>query len=281
MQVVQNTFRLEEVLNSLHLQWIKERELRGEASKALANNEQNIEALKKKLGEEESARKAADLAVSSFKKQAEDQGKKLRDATDQLKASKESASLLMKQLEEAQSLRARAEKEKDEAEQRGYDEGVAETEERFGKEVPMVCRAYCAQTWEEALNRAGVEPSSSLRSPGNIFFPSAIRASSALSQQQDVSSTVVNLTKEVQSHNPLSTSQQTQPETSDAEKRTSPSKVAEAPKDGQASQTFKKDLASTVLPAGEVPKEKEKEKGAHPQEAVNVPPPKAQIKLNK
>ena len=136
--------------------------------------------------------------MSSFKKQAEDQGKKLKEAIDQLKASKESASLLMKQLEEAQSLRARAEKERDEAEQRGYDEGVTETEERFRKEVPIVCRAYCAQTWEEALNRAGVEPSSELRSPENIFFPSAIRASSTPPKQQEVSSTAVGSVEKAQ-----------------------------------------------------------------------------------
>lgn len=247
------------------------------------------------MADEEFARKNADLAVSSFQRQAEDQGKKLKEASDQLKASKERISLLMNQLEEAQRLRARAEKEKDEAEkaraeaekakdeaeQQGYDEGVAETEERFRKEVPTMCRAYCAQTWEEALNRVGVEPSSALRSPGNIFFPSAIRASSTPPQQQDVSSIAVGSAEEAQSQNPLPTSQQKQPEVSEVEKGTSSTKVAEAPKDGQASQTFKKDLASTVLPAREASKEKEKEKDVPPQETANVPPPKMQIKLNK
>ena len=38
------------------------------------------------------------------------------------------------------------EKERDEAEQHGYDVGVAETEDAFRAEVPAVCRAYCAQT---------------------------------------------------------------------------------------------------------------------------------------
>ena len=58
-----------------------------------------------------------------------------------------------------------AEKARDEAEQQGYDPGVAETEETFKVEVPTVCRIYCAQTWDEALNRAGVEASSKLRKP--------------------------------------------------------------------------------------------------------------------
>ena len=68
---------------------------------------------------------------------------------------------------------------------------------------------------------------------------------------------------------------------SEVEKGTSLTEVAEIPKDGQASQSFKKDLASTVLPAGEASKEKEKDKDVPPQETANVPPPKMQIKLNK
>ena len=67
---------------------------------------------------------------------------------------------LKKQLEEAQRLKDRVEKSKaevekerivvekarDEAEQKGYDLGVAETKETLRAEVPAVCRIYCAQT---------------------------------------------------------------------------------------------------------------------------------------
>ena len=81
-------------------------------------------------------------------------------------ASKEQLATLKKQLEEVQKLRdqmekakaeakkakAKAEREKDEAEQHGYDVGVVETEDALRAEVPAVCRAFCAQTWEEALN---------------------------------------------------------------------------------------------------------------------------------
>ena len=73
---------------------------------------------------------------------------------------------LKKQLEEAQRQKDRVEKSKaeadkarieakkarDEAEQKGYDLGVAETEETLRAEVPAVCRIYCTQTWDEALN---------------------------------------------------------------------------------------------------------------------------------
>ena len=97
-----------------------------------------------------------------------------REANDQLVASKEQLAALKKQLEEAQRLRDQAEKakveakkakaqakrERDEVEQHGYDIGVAETEDALRAEVPAVCRAYCTQTWEEALNQAGIDASS-------------------------------------------------------------------------------------------------------------------------
>ena len=76
---------------------------------------------------------------------------------------------------QAEEDKLKAEKERDEAEQHGYDVGVAETEEALRAEVPAVCRAYCTQTWEEALNQAGVEASSGLRKPESIIFPLALQ----------------------------------------------------------------------------------------------------------
>ena len=90
----------------------------------------------------------------------------MRKANDQLAASKKQVATLRKQLEEAQRLRDQAEKARakaekakfeaerarDEVEQHSYDVGVTETEDALRAEVPAVCRAYYAQTWEEALN---------------------------------------------------------------------------------------------------------------------------------
>ena len=86
---------------------------------------------------------------------------------------------LKKKLEEAQKLKGHAkklrievekakvevEKARDEAEQYGYNIGMAETKDTIRAQVPIVCRTYYAQTWEEALNQAGVEVSSELRMP--------------------------------------------------------------------------------------------------------------------
>ena len=140
--------------------------------------------LKKKLTVKEQAWKSADSALESTERQAESQRKLACEVSDQLVAAKEQLATLRKQLEETQRLRDQAEKakaeaegakakakrEKEEAEQQGYDVGVAETEDALRAEILAVCRAYCTQTWEEALNRVGIDASSKLRKPENIFF---------------------------------------------------------------------------------------------------------------
>ena len=94
-------------------------------------------------------------------KQQLEEANKLKDLTEKAKL-------------QAEEDKVKAEKERDEAEQHGYDVGVAETEDVLRAEVPAMCRAYCAQTWEETLNQAKVEASSELRKPESIIFPSAL-----------------------------------------------------------------------------------------------------------
>ena len=75
---------------------------------------------------------------------------------------------------------------------------MAETEDTLRAQVSAVCRTYCAQTWEEALNRAGVEASSKLRRLENVYFPPAIRALAPPSTPGDMASTVADPVQEVQ-----------------------------------------------------------------------------------
>ena len=63
--------------------------------------EQSNAELKKKLANEEHAWKSADSALEGAQRQAEDQRKLVREATDQLATSKEQLATLRKQLEEA------------------------------------------------------------------------------------------------------------------------------------------------------------------------------------
>nr|XP_023906579.1 inner centromere protein-like [Quercus suber] len=235
---------LEEIAESYHQQIDEERKKKIAAVRTLNASEQNIVQLKKRLTAEESARKSADLALEGFQRQAEDQRQLLCDANAQLATSKE---------------------------QHGYNVGVAETEDTFRAEVPVVCREYCALTWQEALNRAGVESSSELRKPENVYLPPIIRASTL--------STAAEPPKEVQTQASPSLNQQEQPQMPEKAKDLSSAKEVAGPKNGAASQTFEQALASTTLPAGEAPMAQEKD--VPPKAAGKAPPPKLQIKLTK
>ena len=103
----------------------------------------------------------------------------MKQQLEEVKKLKEQAKKAKKQAEEdkakAEKDKAKAENERDKVEQHSYDVGVAESEDALRAEVPAVCHAYCAQTWEEALNQAGIEASSKLRKPENIIFPPALQ----------------------------------------------------------------------------------------------------------
>ena len=225
--------------------------------------------------------------MDSAKRQAESQRKLACEANDQLAAAKEQLATLRKQLEETQRLRdqaekakteaeeakAKAEREKEEAEQHGYDVGVAETEDALRAEVPTVYCAYYAQTWEEALNQAGIDASSELRKPENIFFPPTLQ----VPNQKEAASPVSQPAEEAQPQNPPLSSQQEQDKEPKALKGASSDKVAESLQPRAASQSFEKKLVSTTLPVGRASKEKEKE---IPLEATDkAPKSKLQIKL--
>ena len=203
--------------NSIYQQLDEERKKRAAAVQTLAVVENSNTDLKKRLTAEEQAWKSANSALDSAERQAESQRKLARKANDQLATVKEQLATLSKQLEETQRLRdqaekakieveaakAKAEREKEEAEQHGYDIGMAETEDALRAEISAVCRAYCAQTWEEALNRARITASSKLRKPENIFFPPALQ----VPKQKEVAPLVTQPAEEVQPQNPPSSSQ--------------------------------------------------------------------------
>ena len=177
-KAVQSTFRMEEIYHSVSQQLDDERKRRVTAVQTLTIAKNSNADLKQKLKEEEQAKKSSESALKGVETQAESQRKLANEIKGQLVVVKEQMAAL-KDLAEKAKLQAeedkgKAEKERDEAEQHGYYVGIAETEDALRAEVPAVCRAYCAQTWEEALNQAGVETSSELRRPERIIFPSAL-----------------------------------------------------------------------------------------------------------
>ena len=154
---------------------------------------------------------------------------------------------------------------------------MAETDDTIRAEVPDVCRAYCAQTWEEALNQAGIDASSKLRRSENIFFPLAIRAPGLAPNQKEVAPSVTKLAEDAQLQNPPPPSQQEQAKEPEVPQGTSSDKVAKAPQLGAASQSFEQALALTTLPVGGAFKEKDKE--VPPKATDKAPKAKLQIKL--
>ena len=66
------------------------------------------------------------------------------------------------------------EKAKDQDEQDSYNVRVVETEKALRVEVSGVCKAYCLQVWNKALNLAEVEASSALRRVENVYYSIAI-----------------------------------------------------------------------------------------------------------
>ena len=71
LQIIQNTFKLDEMLNACSDQLDDERKRRITAVQTLSKFEQDLADAKKKLQVEEQARKSAESALEGYQKQAE------------------------------------------------------------------------------------------------------------------------------------------------------------------------------------------------------------------
>ena len=81
-------------------------------------------------------------------------------------------------------------------EQDGYEVGVAKTKEALRVEVSKICRYYCLQVWNEALNQARVEASSAFKRVESAYYPPAIQASGSSGPKVDAASKEVGTRKE-------------------------------------------------------------------------------------
>ena len=116
IQIIQNTFKLDEMFNICSNQLDDERKKRATAVQTLSQSEQDLAEVRKKPLAEEQACKSADWALEGYQKQAEDQGNRLREVNTELKKAREQVVTLKKHLEETQKLREQAEKSKEVAE---------------------------------------------------------------------------------------------------------------------------------------------------------------------
>ena len=215
----------------------------------------------------------------------------LRTAEDNLTSSKTQIAALKKKLEEVEKARATAEKAqeevkkaKDEAEQHGYDVGMAETEDILRAEVLALCRTYCAQTWEEALNQAGVEASFVLRRAESVYYLPAIHpASSSDSKADPASSEAVDAQgSPTRAPSAVNTSSEGGEQAEDTIKAgdanqgavqgagLAPTVPGDLPKEKETSQNMELVLATLTIPSKADPKDK----AQVPPTAANTQPPK-------
>ena len=133
-----------------------------------------------------------------------------------------------------------------------------------------MCRAYYLQVWNEALNLAGVEASSTLRKVKNVYYPPAIRVSGSLASPDDVAPNVASPIEETLSKDPLHSNspQEVAEQAGPADKEkevfkevtlemTKPSNTPkDSSKEGVGSQNIELVLVTLPIPTKEDPKGK-------------------------
>ena len=147
MKVTQQVYVADDWVQSANNKLDIEIQNRHDVEKALgvANHEKTQ--LAKKLKAVESACQSAEAGLKNVEAQAEDQRKELY--TTQLNlATKQAAVLDLKaKLQRAEEALKVAQEAAKAAETSAYERGVLETEARLTAEVTVVCRGYCAETY--------------------------------------------------------------------------------------------------------------------------------------
>ena len=161
MQVTQQVYVAEDWVRSARNKLDIETQNRHDVEKALgvANHEKTQ--LAEKLKAVESPCQSVEVGLKNAEVQAEDQRKELY--TTQLNLATEQAVVLdlkakLQKAEEALMVAQEATKTG-----RAYECGVLETEAMLTVEVTVVCKEYCAETYNQALDRAGILAESDLK----------------------------------------------------------------------------------------------------------------------
>ena len=115
--------------------------------------------------------------MKSAEAQAEDQRKELY--TTQLNLATEKAAVLglKSKLQKVEKALKVAQEAATAAETSAYECGVLEMEARLTIEVTAVCREYCAKTYNQALDRAGIlaDSDSDLRRMDQVYYPKDLK----------------------------------------------------------------------------------------------------------
>ena len=173
MQVTQEVYVAKDWLRSTDNNLNVEIQNRHDVEKAFGMANHKKMQLAEKLKAAESAQKSVEAGLKSAEAQAEDQRKE--PYTIQLNLAAEKAAVLdlkskLQKAEEALKVAQEAA-----IETSAYERGVLETEARLTAEVTTVCREYCVETYNQALDRAGIPADSNLRRANQVYYLEDLR----------------------------------------------------------------------------------------------------------
>ena len=174
-QVTQQVYVAEDWVQSVTTNLNAEIQNRYDIEKALgsANHEKTQLAEKLKLAEK--GRKSAEAGLKNAETQAEDQRKELYMTQLNLAIEKAAVLDLQDKLKRAEEALKVAQEAATTAETLAYERGVQETETRLTAEVTAVCREYCAETYSQALDWAGIPADSNLRRTDQVYYLEDLR----------------------------------------------------------------------------------------------------------
>ena len=174
-QVTQQVYVAEDWVQSATTNLNAEIQNRYDIEKALgsANHEKTQLAEKLKLAEK--GRKSAEAGLKNAETQAEDQHKELYMTQLNLAIEKAAVLDLQDKLKRAEEALKVAQEAATAAETLAYERGVQETETRLTAEVTVVCREYCAETYSQALDRAGIPADSDLMRTDQVYYLEDLR----------------------------------------------------------------------------------------------------------
>ena len=119
--------------------------------------------LAEKLKAVESARQSAETGLKNGEAQVDDQRKELYTTQLNLATKKATVLDLKAKLQKDEEALKVAQEVAKATETSAYERGVLETKARLTAEVTVVCREYYVETYNQALDRAGIPVNSDLR----------------------------------------------------------------------------------------------------------------------
>ena len=175
MQVTQQVYVAKDWLRSTDNNLNVEIQNRHDVEKAFGMANHKKMQLAEKLKAAESAQKSVEAGLKSAEAQAEDQRKEPYTIQLNLAAEKAAVLDLKSKLQKAEEALKVAQEAATAVETSAYECGVLETEARLTAEVTTVCREYCVETYNQALDRAGILADSNLRRANQVYYLEDLR----------------------------------------------------------------------------------------------------------